>query len=65
MKQILIVVDMQKDFVDGALGTTEAVEIVSNVAARIERGIAENETILFTRDTHEAHYMDTQEGHNN
>ena len=64
MKDVLIVVDMQKDFVDGALGTAEAVSIVSNVAARIERGIANNETILFTRDTHETQYMETQEGHN-
>lgn len=61
---VLIVVDMQKDFVDGALGTAEAVSIVPNVAARIERGLAANETILFTRDTHEADYMDTQEGRN-
>ena len=40
MKDVLIVVDMQKDFVDGALGTAEAVGIVSNVKDRIEKGIA-------------------------
>ena len=62
--EVLIVVDMQKDFVDGALGTPEAVAIVPQVAARIEAGMARGETILFTRDTHESDYMDTQEGRN-
>jgi nicotinamidase-related amidase len=59
---VLVVVDMQKDFVDGALGTKEAIAIVPKVAERIEAGIAQGETILFTRDTHFANYMDTQEG---
>ena len=62
--EVLIVVDMQKDFVDGTLGTPEAVAIVPQVAARIEAGMARGETILFTRDTHESDYMDTQEGRN-
>ena len=62
--KVLIVVDMQKDFVDGALGTPEAVAIVPEVAARIQAGLAAGEKILFTRDTHEENYMDTQEGHN-
>ena len=62
--KVLVVVDMQKDFVDGALGTPEAVAIVPKVAARIQSGLAAGEKILFTRDTHEESYMDTQEGHN-
>lgn len=60
--EILVVVDMQNDFVDGALGTKEAVEIVPRVAARIAGGLDAGETVLFTRDTHEPSYMDTQEG---
>jgi len=57
----LIVVDMQKDFVDGALGTKEAVEIVPNV---IEKVKGFDGRVLFTRDTHHENYMETQEGKN-
>lgn len=57
----LIVVDMQNDFVDGALGTKEAVAIVSNVVRKI-KGF--NGKVLFTRDTHHENYMETQEGKN-
>ena len=60
----LIVVDMQKDFVDGALGTAEAVAIVPAVQKRIEKALAEGEKLIFTRDTHEETYLTTQEGHN-
>lgn len=59
--KVLVVVDMQKDFIDGALGTKEAVAIVPNVKAKIEGFDGE---VLFTRDTHQANYMDTQEGKN-
>lgn len=59
MKKLLIVVDMQKDFVDGALGSAEAVAIVDNVVDKI-RGFEGD--ILVTYDTHAADYMDTQEG---
>lgn len=61
MRDVLIVVDMQKDFIDGALGTAEAVAIVPNVADKIRHFEGD---ILFTRDTHFENYMDTQEGHN-
>lgn len=57
----LIVVDMQKDFVDGALGTKEAVAIVPNVVEKV-KGF--DGKVLFTRDTHHENYMDTQEGRN-
>ena len=60
---VLVVVDMQNDFVSGALGTAEAVGIVPYVVGRVVDGINRGETILFTRDTHEENYMDTQEGH--
>ena len=48
---VLIVVDMQNDFVSGALGTPEAREIVPRVVDRVEEGIRRGEKILFTRDT--------------
>lgn len=57
----LIVVDMQKDFIDGSLGTKEAVAIVPNVVEKINNFDGE---IIFTRDTHQENYMDTQEGKN-
>jgi len=59
MKQFLIVVDMQKDFVDGALGTPEAVAILPRVAEKIRTFDGE---ILVTYDTHTQGYMDTGEG---
>ena len=59
MKEFLIVVDMQKDFVDGALGTAEAVAIVPAVCDRIR---AFEGDIIVTYDTHEEDYMTTREG---
>ena len=61
MKKILVVVDMQNDFIDGALGTAEAVAIVPKVAEKIKNF---DGTVLYTRDTHEENYMETQEGRN-
>lgn len=61
MQNILVVVDMQNDFIDGALGTKEAVAIVPKVEEKIQDFAG---TVLFTRDTHEANYMETQEGKN-
>ena len=59
MQDILVVVDMQNDFIDGALGTKEAVTIVPKVEEKIRNFKG---TVLFTRDTHETWYLDTQEG---
>ena len=53
---------MQNDFVSGALGTPEAREIVPCVAARVADGVSRGEKLMFTRDTHEADYLSTQEG---
>ena len=64
MKKLLIVVDMQNDFVTGALGTKEAVAIVPAVVEKIEDAIENNEFLIFTRDTHHENYMSTQEGKN-
>ena len=60
----LIVVDMQKDFVDGALGSKEAAAIVPAVLRRIEKAADAGEQVIFTRDTHQADYLSTQEGRN-
>ena len=56
---VLVVIDMQKDFVDGALGTAEAQAIVPKVARKIAGFKGQ---VIFTRDTHEKDYLDTQEG---
>ena len=64
IKKTLIVVDMQKDFVDGALGTSEAVAIVDNVKKKIAQYKNEGGEIIFTRDTHRSNYMETNEGRN-
>ncbi|MDW2796947.1 isochorismatase family cysteine hydrolase [Clostridium boliviensis] len=64
MSRLLVVVDMQKDFIDGSLGTREAEAIVNNVKKKIEEYQAAGEDVIFTLDTHENHYMDTQEGKN-
>ena len=61
MKNILIVVDMQNDFIDGTLGTKEAVAIVPKVEEKVRNFDGE---VFFTRDTHETYYLETQEGKN-
>lgn len=64
MKKTLIVVDMQKDFIDGALGTKEAVAIVENVKKKIAQYQQNGDEIIFTRDTHQSDYLNTNEGKN-
>ncbi len=60
MSHVLIVVDMQKDFVDGSLGTKEAVKIVDAVAKEICS--QKYDTVFVTKDTHEVNYLNTFEG---
>lgn len=62
MRKILIVIDMQNDFIDGALGTPEAEAIVDNVVAKINS--YDTKDIFATRDTHEENYLETMEGKN-
>lgn len=62
MKKTLIVVDMQNDFIDMALGTPEAVAIVPAVKAKIQAYAQAGHEIIYTRDTHEENYLDTPEG---
>ena len=62
MTDMLIVVDMQRDFVTGPLGSAEARAIVPAVAARIRRAAEEGTQVVFTLDTHDTDYMETREG---
>ena len=59
MSKYLVVIDMQNDFIDGALGTKEAQAILPKV---IEKVASFKGPVMFTRDTHEENYPDTQEG---
>lgn len=60
MRKLLVVVDMQKDFINGSLGTREAEGIVERVAEEI--GKYKKEDVFATRDTHKENYLETQEG---
>ncbi len=60
MRKILVVIDMQNDFIDAALGTREALAIVDAVKDKIASYPAEN--VYATMDTHHENYMETQEG---
>ena len=62
MKNLLAVIDMQNDFVTGSLGTKEAQAIVPNVKDKISDYALRKDNVIFTRDTHEKDYLDTQEG---
>lgn len=62
MREILLVIDMQRDFIDGSLGTPEARAIVEDVVRVIRQYPPEN--IFATRDTHPENYLETQEGRN-
>lgn len=62
--KVLIVVDMQNDFVDGALGSSQATAIVPKVAEKIRQYKVNGDTVIFTRDTHTESYLQTQEGRN-
>jgi nicotinamidase-related amidase len=62
MKKVLVIVDMQNDFIDCALGTPEAQAIVPKVADYIRTHADKDTVLVFTKDTHEVNYMDTQEG---
>ena len=60
--KVLIVIDMQNDFIDGALGTAEAVAIVDKVRTKIQEYKERGDKIIFTRDTHHKNYLETNEG---
>lgn len=62
MKRLLVVVDMQNDFISGALGTKEAELIIPAVEEAVSQAKEQGVTVVFTKDTHFDNYLDTQEG---
>lgn len=62
MRKLLLVIDMQNDFIDGALGTPEAMAVVDHVVEEIRKYPSRD--IIATRDTHGENYLNTQEGKN-
>lgn len=60
--KVLLVIDMQHDFVDGTLGSQEALAIVNPLKERILKAKAENNLVIYTKDTHYDNYLDSQEG---
>ncbi|MDY2632939.1 MULTISPECIES: cysteine hydrolase family protein [unclassified Clostridium] len=64
MKKLLVVIDYQKDFVDGALGFEEAVTLEEGIYNKVNENLKEGNKVLFTYDTHEINYLETREGKN-
>lgn len=64
MKRMLIVVDCQKDFIDGALGFDGADSIIPGIIERIDSYKENGDEVVYTMDTHTPEYMNTQEGKN-
>lgn len=60
--KVLVVIDMQNDFIDGALGTNEAEKIVPLVKEKIDLYRKNGDTVIFTRDTHKKNYLESAEG---
>lgn len=60
--KVLVVVDMQNDFITGSLGTKEAKAIVPNVKKKIQEAARNGDILIYTRDTHFSNYLDTKEG---
>ena len=64
MRKVLVVIDMQKDFIDGALGFEGADKVIPGIIAKIKEYEEAGDEILYTLDTHCPNYMETQEGKN-
>lgn len=62
MRKALVVVDFQNDFVCGALGFENAASLEDGIVRRMEKALADGETLIFTLDTHTKNYLDTREG---
>ena len=62
--KLLTIIDMQNDFIDGALGTKEAESIVEKVREKVDMYVKNGDKVIYTRDTHTEKYLDTQEGRN-
>ncbi|HOH95227.1 MAG TPA: isochorismatase family protein, partial [Bacilli bacterium] len=63
-KRLLIVVDYQNDFVNGALGFSDAHEIEQKIIDTIEDHLKTKDDIVFTKDSHFDNYLETEEGRN-
>ncbi|WP_427112381.1 cysteine hydrolase family protein [Megasphaera sueciensis] len=67
MKQAYIIIDMQNDFITGTLGSTSAQRIVPRIEEeiiKVKKNAADTTELIFTQDTHDERYLDTQEGKN-
>jgi len=64
VRKLLVVIDYQKDFVDGALGFEKATTLEEGIYNKINQYLKEGNKVLFTYDTHEENYLDTREGKN-
>lgn len=62
MKKLLIVIDMQEDFVRGTLANPTAEAIIPNIKNKIDKYLAHGDDVIFTRDTHKTDYLNTPEG---
>ncbi len=58
MKKVLVVIDMQNDFIDGSLGTKEAQAMLPRLVAKLAR--EREAALIFTQDAHGASYLETQ-----
>lgn len=62
--KVLVIVDMQNDFITGALGSAEAIEARDNLCDWLRNNITKDDKVILTQDTHYDDYLDTQEGKN-
>lgn len=62
MKKLLVVIDYQKDFVNGTLGFEKAIHLENGIYNKVKKYLDENNKVLFTYDTHLDDYLDTREG---
>ncbi len=60
--KVLVVIDMQNDFLEGALCNEEGIKIIPKVVDKINQYIKNGDTVIATRDTHLDNYLETQEG---
>ena len=62
MRKVLVVVDYQNDFVDGALGFNQSESIAGNIYSLVAKSVKAGDLVIFTKDTHGENYLDTREG---
>ena len=64
MKKLLVVIDYQNDFVNGALGFKKAEELEAGIYDKVKKYLSEGYNVVFTYDTHTNEYLNTREGKN-